>query len=125
MLTICIILPVVLYVHETWTLSLREEHRLKVFENKVLRRIFGPKRDEIIGSWRQLYNEELHNLYDSSDIIRINKSTKMRLVGHTARTGEKSNTYRVLVGKTKRKRPLGRPRHRWQDNIKMYLREIG
>jgi hypothetical protein len=83
-----IILPVVLYGCETWSLALREEHRLRVFENRVLRRIFGPKRDEVTGEWRKLHNEDLHNLYSSPDIIRQVKSRRMRWTGHVARMGE-------------------------------------
>jgi hypothetical protein len=96
-----------------------------VFENRVLRRISGPKRDEVTGGCRKLHNEELHNLYSSLSIIRFSKSRKMRLVGHVARMGEKRNAYRILVGKLEGKRPLGGPRRRWVDNIKMDLREIG
>jgi hypothetical protein len=96
-----------------------------VFENKVLRRIFGPKRDEVTGGWRKMRNEELRDLYSSPSIIRIIKSRKMRLAGHVARMGEKKNVYRLLVGKTEGKRPLGRPRRRWVENIKMDLLEIG
>jgi hypothetical protein len=92
-----------------------------VFENRVLRRIFGPKRDGVTGGWRKLHNEELHNLYSLPSIIRIIKSSRMRWVGHVARMGEKRNVYRLLIGKPERKRPLGRPRHRWMDNIKMDL----
>jgi hypothetical protein len=91
----------------------------------VLRRIFGPKRDEMTGGWRKLHNEELHDLYSSPSIIRIIKSKRMRWVGHVARMGEKRNVYRLLVGKPEGKRPLGRPRRRWVDNIKMDLLEIG
>jgi hypothetical protein len=120
-----IILPVVLYGCETWSLKVREEHRLRVFENRVLRRVFGPKGDEVIGGWRKLHNEELHNLYSSSSIIRIINSRRMRWVGHVARKGAKRNVYRILVGKPEGKRPLGRPRRRWEDNIKMDLRDIG
>jgi hypothetical protein len=90
----------------------------------VLRRIFGPKRDEVTGEWRKLYNEELHNLYSSPNIIRIIKSRMMRWAGHVARMGEKRNTYRILVGKPEGRRPLGRPRRRWLDDIKINLREI-
>jgi hypothetical protein len=118
-----IILPVVLYVCETWSLTLREEHRLRVFENRMLRGIFGPKRDEVIGGWRKLHNEELHNLYCSPSMIRIIKSRGMRWVEHVARMGEKRNAYRILVGKPEGKKPI--PRCRWEDNIKMDLREIG
>jgi hypothetical protein len=94
-----IILPVVLYGCETWSLTLREEHRLRVFENKVLRRIFGLKRDEVTGEWRKLYNEELRDLYSSPSIIRIIKSRRMRWACHVARMREKRNAYRLLVGK--------------------------
>jgi hypothetical protein len=83
-----IILPVVLYGCETWSLTLREEHTPKVFENRVLRRIFGPKRDEMTGGWRKLHNEELHDLYSSPSIIRIIKSRRMRWTGHVARMGK-------------------------------------
>jgi hypothetical protein len=103
----------------------REEHRLRVFENKVLRRIFGPKRDEVTGGWRKLHNEELRDLYSSPSTIRIIKSRRMRWARHVARMGEKRNVYRLLVGKPKGKRPLGRPRCRWVDNIEMDLLEIG
>jgi hypothetical protein len=120
-----IILPVVLYGCETWSLTLMEEHRLRVFENRVLRRIFGLKRDEVTEEWRKLPSRELHNLYSSPDIIRQIKSRRMRLAGHMACMGEGRNVYRVLVGKPKGKRPIGRPRRRWEDGIKMDLREIG
>jgi hypothetical protein len=106
-------------------LTLREEHRLRVFENRVLRRIFGPKRDEETGGWRKLHNEELHSLYSSPSIIRMIKSRKMRWAEHVARMGEKMNAYRILVGKPEGKTLLGRPRRRWVDNIKMDLREDG
>jgi hypothetical protein len=96
-----------------------------VFENRVLRRIFGPKRDEVTGEWRKLHSRELHNLYSSPDIIRQIKSRRMRWAGHVTRMGEGRNVYRVLVGKPEGKRPLGRPRRRWEDGIKMDLREIG
>ncbi|KAJ4428777.1 hypothetical protein ANN_25770 [Periplaneta americana] len=117
-----VILPVVLYGCETWTLTLREEHRFRVFENKVLRKIFG---DEVTGEWRKLHNTELHALYSSPDIIRNIKSRRLRWAGHVARMGESRNAYRVLVGRPEGKRPLGRPRRRWEDNIKMDLREVG
>jgi hypothetical protein len=90
-----------------------------VFENRVIRRIFGPKRDEVAGDCRKLHNEELHNLYASPSIIRMIKSRMMRLTGHVARMGAMRNAYRILVGKPEGKRPLGRPRRRWVDNIKM------
>jgi hypothetical protein len=95
-----------------------------VFENRVLRRIFGPKRDEVMGDWRKLHNEELHDLYSSPSIIRMIKSRRMRWAGHVARM-EKRNAYRLLVGKPGGKRPLGRPRCRWMDNIRMNLGEVG
>jgi hypothetical protein len=119
-----IILPVVLYGCETWSLTLREKHRLRVFENRVLRGIFGPKRDEVTGEWRNLHNEELRDLYSSPSIIRIIKSRRLRLAGHVARMGEKRNVYRLLVRKPKGKRPLGRPRRRWVDNIRLNLGEM-
>jgi hypothetical protein len=118
-----IILPEVLYGCETWSLILREEQRLRVFENRVLRRIFGPKRDEVTGDWRKLHDEELHNFYSSP--IRVIKSRRMGWAGHIARMWEKRNADRILVGKPEGKRPLGRPRRRWKDNIKMDLKEIG
>ncbi|KAJ4433927.1 hypothetical protein ANN_16245 [Periplaneta americana] len=99
--------------------------RLRVFENKVLRKIFGVKRDEATGEWRKLHNAELHALYPSPDIIRNIKSRHLRWAGHVARMGESRNAYRVLVGRPEGKRPLGRPRRRWEDNIKMDLREVG
>jgi hypothetical protein len=86
-----------------------------------LRRIFGPKRDEETGSWRKLHNEELHKLYSSPSIIRIIKSRRLRWAGHVARMGENRNVYRILVGMPEGKRPLGRPRRRWVDNIKLDL----
>jgi hypothetical protein len=110
---------------ETWSLTVREEHELRVYENRVLRRIFGPKRDGVTGGWRKLYNQELHYLYSSPSIIRIIKSRRMRWAGHVARMGEKRNVYRLLVGKPEGKRPLRRPRRRWIGNIKMDLLEIG
>jgi hypothetical protein len=107
-----IILPVVLYGCETWSVTLREGHRLRVFGNRVLRGIFGPKREEVTGEWRKLHSGELHNLYSSPDIIRQIKSRRMRWAGHVARMGAGRNVYRVLVGKPEGKRPLGRPRRR-------------
>jgi hypothetical protein len=116
-----IILSVVLYGCETWTVILREEHRLTVFENRVLGRIFGPKRDEATGGWRKLHNEELYNLYSSSSIIR-----KENGMGRACSTnGAKGNACRILVRKAEEKIPLGRRRRRWVDNVKMDIRDIG
>ena len=120
-----IILPVVLYGCETWSLTLREEYRLRVFENKVLRKIFGAKRDEITGQWRKLHNAELHALYSSPNIIRNLKSRRLKWAGHVARMEQSRNAQGVLVGKPEGKRSLGRPRCRWEDNIKMDLRQVG
>jgi hypothetical protein len=94
-----IILPVVLYGCNAWSLTLREEHRLRVFENRVLRRIFGPKRDEVAGGWRRLHNEELHNLCPSRNIVKAIKSKRMRWVGHVVSMGGMRNGYSVLVGR--------------------------
>jgi len=120
-----IILPVVLYGCETWSVTLRKERRLSVFENRVLRRVFGPKRDEVTGEWRKLRNEELSDLYSLPNIVRVVKSRSMRWAGHVARMGQERGVYRVLVAKPEGKRPLGRPRRRWDDNIKMNLQEVG
>jgi hypothetical protein len=116
-----VILPVVLYGCETWSVTLREEHRLRVSENRVLRKIFGPEREED-GSWRKRRNDELHNLYSSPNIVRVIKSRRMKWAGHVARMGEGRTVYRVLVGRPESKRPMGRPRRRWEDNIKLVLR---
>jgi hypothetical protein len=110
------------YGCETWSLTLKEEHRLRVFENRVLRGIFAPKRDEVIGGWRKLHNEELHNLYSLPNTIRIMKSRRIRLAGLVARMREKRNAYRVFVEKPEGRRPQGRARRRCEDNIKMDLR---
>jgi hypothetical protein len=100
---------------------LRDESKLRVFENMVLRRIFRPSRDEVTGEWRRLHNEELNDPYTSPNIVRVIKSRRIRWAGHVARMGEERGAYRVLVGK----RPLGRPRRRWVDNIRMDLQEVG
>jgi hypothetical protein len=92
-----------------------------VFENRVLRRVFGPKRDEVMGEWRKLHNEELRDLYSLPSIIRIIKSRRMRWAGHLARMREKRNAYRLLVGKPEGKGPLGRPKRRWVDNISNFI----
>ena len=113
-----------MYGCQTWSLTLREEHRLRVFENKVLRKIFGAKKDEITREWRKLHIAELHALYSSQNIRNL-KSGRLRWAGHVARMEQSRNAYRVLVGKPEGKRPLGRPRRRWEDNIKMDLREVG
>ena len=96
-----------------------------MFENRVLRRIFGPKRDEVIGEWRKVHSEELNDQYCSPIIVRVIKSRRMRWAGHVARMGERRGVYRVLVGKSEGKRPFGRPRRRWEDNMKMDLHEVG
>jgi len=119
-----IILPVVLYGCETCSLTLREVRKLRVFENMVLRRIFGPRRDEVTGEWRGLHNEELNDLYSSPNIVRVIKWRRMRRAGHVARMGEKMGVYRVLLEKAEGRRPLGRPRRRWLDNIRLDLQEV-
>ena len=111
-----IILPIVLYGCETWSLTLQEERKMRVFGNMVLRRIFGPRRDEVTGDWRRLHNEELNDLYCSPNIVWVIKSRRMRWAGHVARMGEEREVYRVLVGKPERKRPLGRTRRRWDGS---------
>jgi hypothetical protein len=95
-----------------------------VFENRVLRRIFGPETEEVIGGCRKLHNEELHNLYSSPNIIRMMKSRRMRWAGRVARIGRKRNAYRILVGGPEGRRLLGRPIRIWEDNIKIYCREV-
>jgi len=116
-----IILPVVLYGCEAWSVTLREERKLWGFENMVLRRIFGPRSDEVKGEWRRLHNEELSDLYSSPNIVRVIKSRRMKWAGHVVRMVEEMGAYRVLVGKPVGKKPLGRPRPRWVDNIGMDL----
>ena len=96
-----------------------------MFENMVLRGIFGPRRDEVTGEWRRLHNEELNDLYSSPNIVRVIKSRRMKWAGHVARMGEERGVYRVLVGKPDGKRPLGRSRRRWVDNIRIALQEVG
>jgi hypothetical protein len=107
-----VILPVVLFGCETWSLTLGEEHRLRIFQNRVLRMISGPKREED-GSWRKLHNDELPSLHSSSNIVRVIKARRLRWVGHVARMGEGRGVCRVLVGRSEGKRPLGRRRSRW------------
>jgi len=96
-----------------------------VFENRELRRIFRPRRDEVIGEWRKLHNEKLNDLYSLHNTVRVIKSGRMRWAGYIARTGERGGIYKVLMGKPEGKKPLGRPRSRWEDNIKMNLQEVG
>ena len=120
-----IILPVVLYGCETCSLTLREERKLRVFESMVLRRIFGPWRDEVTGNRRRLHNEELMDLYSSPNIVRVIKSRRVRWAGHVVRIGEERGVYRVLVGKPEGKRPLRRPKRKWVDNIRKNLQEVG
>jgi hypothetical protein len=96
-----------------------------VFENRVLRRIFGPKRDEVTGGWKKLHNEELHGLYSSPSIVRMIKARRIRQAGHVMRMGDVRGAHNILVGRPEGRRPLGRPRCRWEDNIKMDLRETG
>ena len=96
-----------------------------MFENRVLRRIFGPRRDGVTGEWRKLHNEELNDLYCSPNIVRVIKSRRLRWAGHVTHMGERRGVYRVLVGKPEGKRPLGRLRRRWEHNIKMDLQGVG
>ena len=91
----------------------------------MLRRIFGPRRDEVTGEWRKLHNDELNDLYSSPNIVRVMKSRRMRWAGRVEFMGDRRGVFRVLVGKPEGKRPLGRPRHTWEDNIKMDLQEAG
>jgi hypothetical protein len=120
-----IILSFVLYGWETWSLTLREGRRLRVFANRVLRKTFGPKRDEVRGEWRKLHNEELNDLYCSPNLVRVIKSRRNGWVVYVACMGVGRSVFRVLVGKPEGKRPLGTPRRRWEDNIKMYFQEMG
>jgi len=115
-----------LYIAEDkyWSLTLREERRLRVSENRVLRSVFGPKRDEVTGEWRKLHNEELNDLCSLPIIVRVVKLRRMRWAGHVARMREDRGVHRVLVGKPERKRPLGRQRRRWEDNIKMDFQKV-
>ena len=114
-----------MYGCETWSLTLREERKLRVFENMVLRRIFGPRRELETGEWRGMHNEELNDLYSSPNIVQVIKSRRMRWAGHVARMVEEREVYRVLVGKPEGRSPLGRPRRKRVDNIRMDLQEVG
>jgi hypothetical protein len=107
------------------SLRSKKRRRLRVFENRVLRRVFGPRRDEVTREWRKLHNEELNELYSLPNIVRVVKSRRMRWAGHVPRIGEERGVHRVLVGKPEGKRPLGKPRRRWEDNIKMDVQEVG
>jgi hypothetical protein len=119
-------LPVVLYGCETWSLIFREEERrLRVFEKWMLRRIFEPKWDEIRGEWRKLHNEELNDFRCSPNIVRVIKTRRVRWVGRVTHVGERRDAYRFVAGKSEGKRPLGRPRHRWEDNSKVDLQGVG
>jgi hypothetical protein len=120
-----IILPFVLYECETWSLILRKERRLRWFENRVLRGICGPKRYEVKGEWRKLHNEDLNEMYSSPNIVRVIKSRRSRWADHVTRIGDRRGVYRVSVGKPEGKSPLGRPKLRWEYNIKIDLQEVG
>jgi hypothetical protein len=119
------VLPVLLYGCETESLTLRKEHKLKAFDNRVLRRIFGPKRTEVTGGWRGQHNEELHNLYSSPNVVGMVKSKRMRWTGPVARMGRRGTHVCYWSESQRGKRPLGRLRRRWVDNIKADLGEIG
>jgi hypothetical protein len=119
-----IILHIVLYGCKTWSITLREKRRLRVFENRVLKIIFGLKGDEVTGEWRKIHNEELISLYCSPNIVRVIKSIRMRWAGHVTRMEVRRGVYIILLGKPDGKRPLGRPRRRWKNNIMMYLQKV-
>ena len=114
-----------MYVCETWSLILLKDRKLRVFEKIALRRIFGTRRDEVMREWRRMRNEEINDLYSSPNIVRVIKWRRMRWTGHVARMGEERGVYRFLVGKPEGRRPLGRHRCRWVDNIRMDLQEVG
>jgi len=109
---------------ETWSLTLREERRLRVFENRVMRSIFRTRKEQVTREWRKLHNEELNDLHSAHNIFWVIKSRRKKWAGHLARVGERRDVYRVLVGKSEGMRPLGRPRLRWQINIKTDLQEV-
>jgi hypothetical protein len=114
-----------LYGSETWSLTLGEEHRLRVLKNRVLRKISGPKRDDVTAEWRRLHNQELYDLQSSPNTIRVIKSRTTRWARHVACMGDMRGTYNVLMWRSDGTRPLGRPKRRWDDNIKMYLQALG
>jgi hypothetical protein len=120
-----IILPVVLYGCETWSLKLRKKRRLRVFENKELRRVFGSERNEVTGKWRKLHNEKLNDLYSLPNIVRVAKSRRMRWAGHVARMVEEKGCTGCWWGNLKERGRWGRPRRRWEDNILMDLWGVG
>jgi len=120
-----VILPVDLYGCGNWSFSLRKERKLGLFENRVLRKIFGPRKDEVTGEWRRLHNQGLYYLYTSPNTVRVIKSRRMRWAGHVALMVEERVVYRILVGKLEGRRPLGKPRRRWMNNITMDLQEVG
>jgi hypothetical protein len=120
-----IVLPVVLYGCETWSLTLRKERRLRVFENRVLRRVFEPKRYEVTGELRKLYNEDLNNLYPLPNILQVVKYRRLRWMGHVARMGEERGVHGVPVRKPEGKSTLGRPWRKYEDNIKLDIHEVG
>jgi hypothetical protein len=120
-----IILPVAVYGYETWSLILREDRRLRMFKNRLLRRIFEPKRHEVTGEYRKLQNEEHKDLYSSPNIVRVIKSRRMGRTPRVVRMGEVRGVYRVLVGKPEGKGPPGKPRRRWDNNIETDLQEVG
>ena len=115
-------MPVILYGRQTWSLTLRDERRLSVYENRLLRRTFGPTRGKVTGEWRKLHNKELNDLFSSPNTTHVIKSRRM---SHVALMEERRRVYRVLVGKPEKRRSLGRHRRRWEDNIKMDLQEVG
>jgi len=118
-----IILPFVLYGCEMWSPTVSKEHRLRVFRSRVLMKIFGPTRGKAMGEWGRRHNETLYDPYSPN--IWVTKSRRMRWVEHVAHMGKRRGTYRILVGRPEGRRTLGRPRHRWWDDIKMYLQEVG
>jgi hypothetical protein len=112
-----------LYGCETWSLTLTEKHRLREYENGMLRRIFGPKKKKVVGGWKRLQNDKLHNLYASPNVVSVIKSKRIKWVGHAAHMGQ-MNTYKILVRKPEGKRPFRRHRYRWEDNIRTDLKQI-